>query len=105
MKTNYYILLATVIIFCSCKKKGPDQQLNRLAAEVSRGLGHSVCLDENAVVWATGYNGYGQLGDGTITDKLLPIAILSNVKAVAAGGNHCLFLRTDGSVWATGNNY
>ncbi|WP_373331530.1 RCC1 domain-containing protein [Salmonirosea aquatica] len=55
---------------------------------------------------ATGFNGNGQLGDGTTTDKNSPVAVpgLTGVRAVAAGGYHSLFLKEDGTVWATGFN-
>jgi len=56
-------------------------------------------------LWGMGYNGAGQLGDGTITDRHTPIEIVtSNVVAVAAGANHSLFIKSDGSLWAIGWN-
>jgi alpha-tubulin suppressor-like RCC1 family protein len=30
---------------------------------------------------------------------------MSDVKSIAAGGDHSLFLRTDGTLWACGDNY
>ena len=54
-----------------------------------------------------GYNGDGELGDGTTTndDTNLPEQIVaSNVMAIAAGQYHSLFLKTDGSLWAMGYN-
>ena len=32
----------------------------------------SLALKQDGTVWAWGYNGYGQLGDGTVTDRHLP---------------------------------
>jgi len=53
-----------------------------------------------------GWNGYGQLGNGTATDLLVPAQVLSGVQAVAGGGGHTLAIRTDSSLWAWGqNNY
>jgi alpha-tubulin suppressor-like RCC1 family protein len=51
-----------------------------------------------------GYNGYGQLGDGTTMPRTSPKPVASNVVAVAAGDNHSVFLRSDGTCWAMGYN-
>ena len=53
---------------------------------------------------AWGDNYYGQLGDGTKIDKQLPEAVASGVIAAAAGADHSLFVKADGSLWAVGFN-
>ena len=56
-------------------------------------------------VWATGYNYYGQLGDGTQNQAWYPKQIMSNnVVRVACGGAQTFFFKNDGSLWATGGN-
>jgi len=55
-------------------------------------------------VWATGYNGYGELGDGTTTARSTPVQVMDNVQSIVTGQSYSLFLKTDGTVWATGNN-
>jgi hypothetical protein len=56
-------------------------------------------------VRAWGWNGVGQLGDGTTADRRLPSSTgLSGVVAVASGYYHSLALRRDGTVWAWGWN-
>jgi alpha-tubulin suppressor-like RCC1 family protein len=76
---------------------------------VSAGGFHSLALDASGRVWAWGYNGYGQLGDATTTDRLTPVQLpafgASLVVAVAAGRLHSLALTEDGRVWAWGYNY
>ena len=47
------------------------------------------------------------MGDGTYSNQTnLPEQIVaSNVTAIAGGGYHSLFLKSDGSLWAMGDNY
>ncbi|RYD25933.1 MAG: hypothetical protein EOP86_26665, partial [Verrucomicrobiaceae bacterium] len=72
---------------------------------VSAGKWHSLFLKISGTAWASGANFYGQLGDGTTTDRSTPVRVLEDVQAVAAGEEHSLFLKTDGTVWGTGSNY
>ena len=54
-----------------------------------------------------GYNSFGQVGDGAPkTRQLTPVAVsdLTDVLALAAGATHSLALRSDGTVWAWGQN-
>jgi alpha-tubulin suppressor-like RCC1 family protein len=76
---------------------------------VAGGWGHSLALKNDGTLWAWGYNGSGQLGDGTTTwePRNTPVQVsgLSDVKAVAAGWDHNLALKNDGTLWAWGFNY
>ncbi len=76
-----------------------------VAPGISCGFAHSVFLKSDGTVWATGYNLYGQLGDGTVINRSMPVQVMTGVSAVSAGAFHTLFLKVDGSVWATGLNY
>ncbi len=73
---------------------------------ISAGGRHSLALLADGTVVAWGYNGFGQLGDGsTLTGEVpVPVSGLSGVKAVAAGGNHSLALLSNGTVMAWGDN-
>ena len=65
---------------------------------------HTLAIREDGTLWAWGLNNFGQLGDGTTTNRLTPTWIMDDVKAVAAGGRHSLAIRNDGSLWAWGWN-
>ena len=67
---------------------------------------HTLYIKEDSTLWALGYNVFGQLGDGSSTERNSPFQVPSGgpVAQVAAGDNHSLFLRADGTAWAMGNN-
>jgi alpha-tubulin suppressor-like RCC1 family protein len=68
---------------------------------------HVLAVRQDGSVWAWGDNSYGQLGDGTTTDRSTPTKVtgLSNaVIAVSAGSFHSLALDRSGNVWAWGYN-
>jgi len=78
---------------------------------VNAGIQHSFAIDEEGKVWAWGYNDYGQLGDGTIVQKSMPVLISDGVRfggkkivTVDAGYNHSLAIDEDGNVWVWGRN-
>jgi alpha-tubulin suppressor-like RCC1 family protein len=76
--------------------------------KIAAGYGHSLLLKSDGSLWAMGDNHYGELGDGTYNSNgtNFPEQIVaSNVTAIAAGCDHSLFLKSDGSLWAMGNNY
>jgi alpha-tubulin suppressor-like RCC1 family protein/uncharacterized protein YjdB len=74
---------------------------------VSAGGEHSVGLKSDGTVVTWGWNQYGQLGIGTTGGiSLLPVAVpgLSGVVAIAAGYDHTVALKSDGTVVAWGGD-
>lgn len=73
---------------------------------VSGMYAHSAALRADGSLWTWGWNGHGQLGDGTGTSKYVPIPVAADKKftAAAAGSHHTVAIRTDGSLWAWGLN-
>jgi alpha-tubulin suppressor-like RCC1 family protein len=78
---------------------------------ISTGSGHSLALDSDGGLWATGWNPHGQLGLGDKTNRnsFQPVTISgltsgAKITSISAGGAHSLALDSDGRVWATGNN-
>ena len=79
---------------------------------ISAGFYHSVYLKSGGTVWAAGRNDYGQLGDGTTTDRSNPVQVvdgsgnpLIGMVGVAAGSSYTVYLKGDGTVWAAGRNH
>lgn len=74
------------------------------ATSVAAGVYHSLALKSDGTVWAWGYNGYGQLGDNTTTQRTSPVQVLTGATAIAAGDYHSVAVKSDGTVWAWGYN-
>lgn len=68
------------------------------------GLSLSICSDSTVMAW--GWNGFGQLGNGTQNNSTVPVHVsgLGSMIAVAGGERHSLALKRDGTVWAWGDN-
>jgi alpha-tubulin suppressor-like RCC1 family protein len=82
------------------------QQLSGVTA-IAAGGEHALALLDSGEVSAWGGNGAGQLGDGSkggMSNVPTPVANLSGVTAIAAGGHHSLALLSGGSVLAWGYN-
>ena len=73
---------------------------------VAAGYGHTIGLKSAGTLWAWGYNNFGQLGDGTQTDRLTPkqIDTDSDWVSLAAGEYHTIGLKSAGTLWAWGKN-
>ena len=78
---------------------------------VSSAYDHTLFLKSDGTLWATGANASGQLGDGSGTTRLSPVQVATGVTRIAAGGlqdglggSHSLFAKTDGTLWAMGDN-
>jgi alpha-tubulin suppressor-like RCC1 family protein len=67
----------------------------------------AVAVRQNGTAWAWGYNSAGQLGDNTTSTRSSPVSVVggfTNWCQVAAGVNFALGVRTNGTLWAWGNN-
>jgi alpha-tubulin suppressor-like RCC1 family protein len=78
-------------------------------ALVSVGATHTVAVRTDGSLWAWGSNWRGQLGIGTSgrgTDTNTPVRVGTdtNWASVSAGWEYTMAIRTDGSLWAWGDN-
>ena len=72
---------------------------------------HSLALDDEGKVYAWGYNYFGQLGNNSTTNSLIPVAVDTSgvlsgktITAIAGGASHSLALDDEGKVYAWGSN-
>ena len=82
-------------------------QITNLTAviQMAGGNHHGLAVETNGTVWAWGLNDHGQLGDGTVSNRWVPVQVtnLTSVIAVAGGGAHSLALKSNGTVWGWGH--
>jgi RHS repeat-associated protein len=87
---------------------------------IAAGHFHSLAVKSDGTVYAWGHNGSGELGDGTLTNSTTPLIVkgpdgvtpftgvamvsASNGSGIGGGADYSLALKTDGTVWAWGDN-
>ncbi|MFB9238252.1 RHS repeat-associated core domain-containing protein [Plantactinospora siamensis] len=88
----------------------PVQVKNLTGVTAVAGMGEGAyALRSDGTVWAWGYGADGELGNGTTADAATPVQVsgLTKVRAIAeaVGSQTGYALKSDGTVWAWGDNY
>ncbi len=78
----------------------------RYNTSTTNGCDYSAVLKQDGTVWTWGYNGYGQLGNGTTTSSNKPVQVfdLTSVKNIFCQDVSTCAIKEDGTVWAWGYN-
>ena len=85
----------------------PVSGLSFGATAIAAGLYHACAITTGGGLRCWGWNGYGELGDGTTTDRLVPVPIpglSSGAAAIATGTYHTCALTIAGDVQCWGDN-
>lgn len=92
----------------SLRLSGSLRFLEHRFVQVSSTTGYTLGIDGAGHVWSWGSNAYGQLGDGTLTDRDEPIAVLlpesETFVQVCAGDTFAMALSLSGKVFVWGAN-
>lgn len=106
----------TPVRVCAVGEQAPCRHFLDDIRQVSPGASFTLAVEKDGTALAWGWNGKGQLGDGTTDQSLVPERVcavgeaapcthhLSGVKSVAAGLFNSTALLDDGSVIAWGHN-
>ncbi|MBI0090718.1 InlB B-repeat-containing protein [Bifidobacterium sp. W8113] len=99
------------------RKTYPDLPADFTYVQVSGGATHSLALGSDGNAYAWGFNGSGQLGDGTTTSRHTPVRVKTPDRKtypdlpkdftyvqVSAGSSYSLALGSDGNAYACGDN-
>ena len=84
---------------------------NKTVITISTGYSHSLALYSDGTLASWGYNGSGQLGDGTTSESSVPVRVNQSgilagktIVAISAGDEHSLALCSDGTLATWGAN-
>lgn len=77
-------------------------------SKIRIGIAHTLALKTNGTLWSCGRNDYGQLGDGTTTNRYGFIQVGTAADwidlATSINCNHSLAIKSNGTLWGWGNN-
>jgi alpha-tubulin suppressor-like RCC1 family protein len=116
-KIKYLILCVTLLslLMAGCKSSAKTKDdPSRMIRDLYAGVANVFLLTEDGSLWSAGYNHSDQLNVNVPADssdsagivRILDAdgAAFQGVKSIAAGENHTLILKDDGSLWASGES-
>jgi alpha-tubulin suppressor-like RCC1 family protein len=100
------LFLGMVVLSCVSLPGGGHRPAYSKWVFIAAGKGHSLAVRSDGTLWAWGGNGVGQLGDGTIKTRPVPVQVGKDNKWISteAGYFHTVALQSDGSLWTWGLN-
>ena len=74
---------------------------------IAGGNSQTIAIDKNGQAWGWGFNGSGQTGDGSATDRLTPVSVIGQKKTfckIGSGNGVSLAIDNYGRLWGWGFN-
>lgn len=94
-------------------KSGASENINPTPTPLGSGWkmaaaggAHTIAIKQDGTLWGWGMNQYGEIGDGTDTQKETPAKVGTDTDwaAVGCGHKHSYALKTGGTLWSWGYN-
>ena len=105
---NALLISMLILSISACEKNGKkevEKKESQDGVTAISGRGFQVLiLKANNMLWATGSNSYGQLGNDTLASLITPKQIMGDLKMISAGGYLSLILKIDNTLWTTSSN-
>ncbi|HRP44810.1 MAG TPA: hypothetical protein PLU27_08590, partial [Ginsengibacter sp.] len=95
-----YLLGAALLLSTA----GISQNINSGNMQVASGINTSFFINAQNQLYTWGNNSRYQWPKTKSSLQYLPVKVMDNVSRVTSGEYHILILKTDGSLWAIGNN-
>ncbi len=90
------LIIAMIIAPCLADSK---------IVSIDRGSATTFVIRSDGSVWSCGYNGDGNLGDGTTVSRcVLGPTLIDNARKIAVTNGGGVVLKNDGTVWTWGSN-
>ncbi len=100
MKKTFYLMLMMITTAI---------QINAQCwAKISAGSIHTLAIKNDGTLWAWGNNAFGQLGNGTTTNRTFPVQVGTDnnwSSVYASSGSYSLAVKSNGTLWAWGQNW
>lgn len=106
MKKHFLLVITIIFIAVLFGSQEKAYASTPKIIKVDAGKKYNIVLKDDGTVWSWGDNTYGQLGDGTYTNRNYPVQVigLSSIVTIDAGPYHCVAVKNDGTVWIWGKN-
>lgn len=83
----------------------PVKLNNKKVNDVTCGWHRAFFIHKDNSLWGVGENLYGQIGDGTKTDRSEHVSIMEDVESVVNSYDRTYAIKKNGELWGWGKNY